>query len=221
MNKINIIPELLLIAILVITGQSCDNREDFFDKIGQAPVIIFEDFDDDLILVDTIKMGLEKKYSYKVLKDEKPDSVLLDYNYAGKGVGITIDKSFFTLTGNAKGKNEIEFFAKDSYGQVGRKTLQVEVIGNWLPVADIDVKYIGKLSPNEIEVDATASIDMDSRFGGEIVMYEYTLNNYSFESPLSKIRYIFGSGGTKTIRIRVKDNSGEWSEYVTELFNLE
>ena len=221
MNKINIIPGLLLIAILVITGQSCDNREDFFDKIDQAPMIIFEDFGEDLILVDTIKMGLEKKYSYKILSDEKLDSVLLDYNYSGKGVDITIDKAFFAFTGNTKGKNEIEFFAKDSYGQIARKTFQLEVIGNWLPVADMDIKHIGKVSPNEIEVDATASIDQDSRFGGEIVMYEYTLNNYSFESPLSKIRYIFGSGGKKTIRIRVKDNSGEWSEYVTELFNLE
>ncbi len=65
-------------------------------------------------------------------------------------------------------------------------------------------------------VDASASYDKDARFNGKISEYEYTLANYRFSSPLSKIRYVFGSSGQKQIRVRVKDNSGDWSNQVSE-----
>jgi hypothetical protein len=64
-------------------------------------------------------------------------------------------------------------------------------------------------SPFEYEVDATTSYDKDSKFNDKIVEYEYTLNNYTFSTTLSKIRYIFGSAGQKLIKVRVKDNSVE------------
>jgi hypothetical protein len=53
-------------------------------------------------------------------------------------------------------------------------------------------------------------------FDGKIIEYEYTLQNYTFTTTLSKIRYVFGSSGQKLIRVRVKDNSGDWSESVSE-----
>ena len=65
-------------------------------------------------------------------------------------------------------------------------------------------------------MDASASYDKDARFNGKIVEYKYTLANYKFSSPLSKIRYVFGSGGQKQIRVRVKDNTGDWSGQVSE-----
>jgi len=67
---------------------------------------------------------------------------------------------------------------------------------------------------------ASASYDKDARFSGKITEYEYTLANYKFSSPLSKVRYVFGSAGQKQIRVRVKDYSGDWSTQVSQYFVL-
>lgn len=100
--------------------------------------------------------------------------------------------------------------------QEAKFSITFTVFRNIAPVAQFAVKKIGVSSPYEYEVDASASYDKDARFSGKIAEYEYTLANYIFSSPLNKIRYVFGSAGQKQIRVRVKDNSGDWSNQVSE-----
>jgi hypothetical protein len=106
--------------------------------------------------------------------------------------------------------------AKDSFNEEAKFSILFTVFRNIAPVALFSVKKIGVSSPYEYEVDASASYDKDARFNGKIVEYEYTLANYKFSSTLSKVRYVFGSAGQKQIRVRVKDNSGDWSNQVSE-----
>ena len=106
--------------------------------------------------------------------------------------------------------------AKDSFNEEARFSISFTVFRNIAPVAFFTIKKIGVSSPYEYEVDASASYDKDARFKGKVVEYEYTLANYKFSSPLSKVRYVFGSAGQKQIRVRVKDNSGYWSTQVSE-----
>ena len=116
-----------------------------------------------------------------------------------------------SFTGFAEGQNQVTLTAKDSFGGEAKFSITFTVFRNIAPVALFTVKKIGVSSPYEYEVDASGSYDKDARFNGKITEYEYTLANYKFTSPLSKVRYVFGSAGQKQIRVRVKDNSGDWS----------
>jgi hypothetical protein len=106
--------------------------------------------------------------------------------------------------------------AKDSFKEEAKYSISFTIFRNIAPVALFMVKKIGVSSPYEYEVDASASYEKDARFNGKIVEYEYTLANYKFSTTLSKIRYVFGSPGQKLIRVRVKDNSGDWSSQASE-----
>jgi len=106
--------------------------------------------------------------------------------------------------------------AKDSFKEEAKYSISFTIFRNIAPVALFTVKKVGVSSPYEYEVDASGSYDKDARFNGKLIEYEYTLANYKFSSTLSKIRYVFGSAGQKQIRVRVKDNSGDWSAQVSE-----
>lgn len=221
MNEIKKLTGLLFSVVLLTLGQGCDDRHDYYDKINMSPKIEIEGVHNKGdIWVDTIKLGFNKEYQYRII-DESPESVVLEHKYEGNGVDIEIYSSYFKVTGNSKGKHEIILNARDLYGHIFKRKFQIEIIENWLPVTIMEIKYIGNLSPNEIEVDASKSFDRDARFGGKIVMYEYELMDYILETPLPKIKYIFGTKGQKKISVRVKDNNGVWSDKVTKYFMLE
>ena len=121
-----------------------------------------------------------------------------------------------SFNGLTEGQNMITLVAKDSFNEKSEFSISFTVFRNVAPVVSFLVTKIGISSPLEYEVDASASYDKDTRFNGHVVEYEYTLQNYMFTTTLSKIRYVFGSSGQKLIRVRVKDNSGDWSESVSQ-----
>ncbi len=217
MSRINKLTGLLFMVMLLNTNQGCDNRQDYFDQLNTFPEVEIQgDYSHDDIWIDTIKIGLEKDYYYEIKGVE-----LLEHDYTGDGLVINIDKTHFKITGQSKGRYEINFKAVNPYDQVFTKLFQFEVIENLLPETIIELKQTKALSENEIEIDATTSFDKDARFGGEIVTYEYKIANYTFESPFAKVRYICGTKGAKQIRVRVMDNDRKWSEYVTKAITVE
>ena len=129
---------------------------------------------------------------------------------------VEIGSEIVTFIGVGDGQNHVTLLAEDSFGASAEFSISFTVFRNIAPVASFTIKKIGVSSPYEYEVDASASYDRDARFNGKIVEYEYTLANYKFSSTLSKIRYIFGSSGQKQIRLRVKDNNGDWSNLAYE-----
>ena len=129
---------------------------------------------------------------------------------------VDIGSELISFTGVTEGQDQVTLMAKDSFNEEAKFSISFTVFRNIAPVALFSVKKIGVSSPYEYEVDASASYDKDARFNGKITEYEYTLANYKFSSPLSKIRYVFGSAGQKQIRVRVKDNNGDWSNQVSE-----
>ena len=206
---------LKICIVLVLAGQfffsSCDNREDYFIDVNKAPSlslvkngVILEGN----TLSDSLKIGVPLSLQYSIQDEEKIKlQVLQDQQKSIFEVGPDL----ISFTGQAEGQNIFSLTAKDSFNEEAKFSITFTVFRNLAPVAQFEVKKIGISSPYEYEVDASASYDKDARFSGKIIEYEYTLSNFKFSSPLSKVRYVFGSAGQKQIRVRVKDNSGDWS----------
>jgi len=195
---------------------SCDNRKDYFIEINKAPTLSLVKDGVELTgktLNDSLKIGEPYPLYYFISDEEKIP--LLAIQDQGKDL-VTIGSESITFTGVNEGQSRFSLLAKDSFGASAEFSISYTVFRNIAPVASFTVKKIGVSSPYEYEVDATASHDKDTRFNGKIVEYEYTLQNYTFSSTLSKIRYIFGSAGQKLIKVRVKDNSGDWSDIVSQ-----
>jgi hypothetical protein len=195
---------------------SCDNREDYFIDINKAPTLSLVKNGLELkgsTLSDSLKIGEPYLLHYIIIDEEKISIRVIQEK---KENLVEIGSEIVTFTGVGDGQNHVTLLAEDSFGASAEFSISFTVFRNIAPVASFIVKKIGVSSPFEYEVDATASYDKDAKFNGKIVEYEYTLNNYTFSTTLSKIRYIFGSAGQKLIKVRVKDNSGDWSDIVSQ-----
>jgi hypothetical protein len=208
------------IILFVLAGQfffsSCDNREDYFIDVNKAPSLTLVKNGVALegnALSDSLKIGVPLSLQYFIQDEEK---ILLQVFQEQPKSTFEVSTELISFTGQAEGQNIFSLTARDSFGQEAKFSITFTVFRNIAPVAQFAIKKIGVSSPYEYEVDASASYDKDARFSGKITEYEYTLANYKFSSPLSKVRYVFGSAGQKQIRVRVKDNSGDWSAQVSQ-----
>ena len=215
MKKVKFIT-IIFAMIVQLFFTSCDNRKDYFIEINKAPTLSLVKNGVELTgntLNDSLKIGEPYSLYYFISDEEKIP--LLATEDQGKDL-VSIGSELITFTGVNEGQSRFSLLAKDSFGASAEFSISFTVFRNIAPVASFTVKKIGVSSPYEYEVDASASHDKDARFNGKIVEYEYTLQNYTFSSTLSKIRYIFGSAGQKLIKVRVKDNSGDWSDIVSQ-----
>lgn len=195
---------------------SCDNRKDYFIEGNKAPSLTLFKNGVELTgntLSDSLKIGEPFSLHYFVSDEEK---IRIQVIQEQQQSIVDIGSELISFTGVTEGQDQVTLMAKDSFNEEAKFTISFTVFRNIAPVALFTVKKIGVSSPYEYEVDASASYDKDVRFNGKIIEYEYTLANYKFSSTLSKIRYVFGSAGQKQIRVRVKDNSGDWSNHVSE-----
>jgi len=206
MKAIKYISGLLLVALLIT---NCDSREDYFLNVNQAPVINLKLNDSEIDSYnDSIKIGHAITFDYEIVDEEELSLIV---NNGESFISSQNDDKQVSFTGTSEGKSTITIKATDSFNESTEKELKFTVFDNLSPVTNFSVTTIGIYDPNEIEVDATASYDLDARFGGKIDLYEYTLDSYKFQSTLSKVKYIFGSSGQKKITVRVRDNNGDWS----------
>ncbi|HUX94384.1 MAG TPA: hypothetical protein VMV47_01515 [Bacteroidales bacterium] len=195
---------------------SCDNREDYFIGVNKSPTLRLAKNGVELTgnsLSDSLKIGVPLALQYFIQDEEK---IRIQVSQEQQLSTVDVGNELISFTGVTEGQNLISLTAKDSFNEEVKFSITFTVFRNIAPVALFTVEKIGVSSPYEYEIDASASYDSDARFNGKIVEYEYTLANYKFSTTLSKIRYIFGSAGQKQIRIRVKDNNGDWSGQVSE-----
>jgi len=208
------------LVLFAFSGQlffsSCDNREDYFIEVNKAPSLTLLKNGVELTgntLSDSLKIGDPFSLHYFISDEEK---IRIQVTQEQQQSIVDVGSELISFTGVTEGQDQITLMAKDSFNEEAKFSISFTVFRNIPPVALFSVKKIGVSSPYEYEVDASASYDKDARFNGKIVEYEYTLANYKFSSPLSKVRYVFGSSGQKQIRVRVKDNNGDWSSQVSQ-----
>ena len=195
---------------------SCDNRKDYFINVNKAPRLTLVKNGAELTgnsLSDSLKIGIPLSLHYNITDEER---IKLQVAQDGQQSTINVGSELISFTGVTEGRDQVTLVAKDSFGESAEFSISFTVFQNIAPIASFTIKKIGVSSPYEYEVDASASYDRDAKFDGKITEYEYTLANYKFSSPLSKVRYVFGSAGQKQIGVRVKDNNGDWSSQVSE-----
>jgi hypothetical protein len=207
---------VLFVLAVQMFFSSCDNRKDYFISVNLAPNLTLVKNGVEITgnsLTDSLKIGVPLSLHYNISDEEK---LRLQVSQDGQQSTVDLGSELVSFTGLTEGQDLVTLTAIDSFNEEAKFSISFTVFRNIAPVALFTVTKIGVSSPYEYEVDASGSYDKDARFNGKIIEYEYTLANYKFSSPLSKVRYVFGSAGQKQIRVRVQDNNGDWSSQVSQ-----
>lgn len=201
---------------------SCDSSEDYFLYHDNTPVVLIKKEADTVFvssISDSFKLSpnaynLNLKYF-----DEEQLKLNISTSFATDSVKLlagNLAQVFF----NSEGLSKVSFTLIDCYGKSAVANLNVTTFRNLPPVAMVTLTKTATHSPYEILIDASKSYDLDAKFGGAVVLYEYKLNNLTRTTSASSISYIFGTPGQKVISVKVKDNDGAWSEEKTEYISL-
>jgi hypothetical protein len=208
---------LLSFFMLLLLQYSCSRRSDFYLNKNTEPVLYSKfSHSTESYYYDTLKYRNEKSIFHFGIDDEAGTATLTANSSKRSDVIEITNNETLTITVKETGDALITCEAVNVFEKKMEFKIYMHTFINLPPITIADVRAIPTgLSAFEIEIDASKSYDLDAKFGGGIVKYNYKINNnYDVETTLSKIRYIFDSGGQKRILVRVQDNDGVWSEFV-------
>lgn len=189
-----------LVFLVICSG--CTDYKDYFEGINKTPEIKINNTPQ---AFDTLKVGFSHSYHLNI-SDEEP--LVAAVSQSGKD-SIRQDRGELVILAKAEDDNEITLEAVDSYSKKATAKLYLHTFKNLPPVAKLTVT-----GSENVVLDASASYDQDSKFGGKIVRYYFTINNYVIDVSKSPINYVFETSGVKLIKLRVQDNEGLWSDEI-------
>lgn len=224
--------QLFFIPLIALLAMSCDDRFDFLEDLNRNPSItIIKNGNDVSSLNDSLKTSLktgQEFYEINVIVSD-PELLLGALSYQvveGNGTmfqnGSEVTTMQYDEDGRAEfsykpstnGINRIKLIITDNLGNKGEATINLLVFNNIRPVAVRALTRIGVSNPFEYDLDASASYDPDKNVGGGVDFYEWDINGTKFLSTNAVSRFIFPQAGTYEIKLRVRDNDGEFSEVV-------
>lgn len=224
--------QLFFIPLIALLAMSCDDRFDFLEDLNRNPsIMIIKNGNDVSSLNDSLKTSLktgQEFYEINVIVSD-PELLLGALSYQvveGNGTmfqnGSEVTTMQYDEDGRAEfsykpstnGINRIKLIITDNLGNKGEATINLLVFNNIRPVAVRALTRIGVSNPFEYDLDASASYDPDKNVGGGVDFYEWDINGTKFLSTNAVSRFIFPQAGTYEIKLRVRDNDGEFSEVV-------
>lgn len=119
---------------------------------------------------------------------------------------------------NGSGVGEFRVSASDDFGKANDVRFRIEFKTNKLPIPKLETVLINGTTRN-YQLKAQNSFDRDKAIGGAIVEYEFVIDNVVIHTSQPNINHIF-TVGQHSIRLRVKDNDDEWSEYIQMNLNV-
>jgi hypothetical protein len=166
------------------------------------------------LVKDSVKAGT-KYYTDFSIFDGFPNSINYSINeLQGTGTNnVDLAKKQFEFAGSSLGLHKYAIVAKNKFNLTSTCNAELTFFANILPVSDFIVTKTKVNDPYEIHIDASASLDPDLKFGGGISMYEFNIDSYKVTTPTNYINYILPGAGTYSIKVRVQDNDGAWSQY--------
>lgn len=226
----------LITIILSILLFSCDKREDFFKELNEAPSLQINSkdnvgtnhssFTDNI--VDSFKLS-QGSYTINVAAaDENKNLKINMFVSPTTGNSLINNLSAPIVNGdneeingqvllNATQANTyiINFTAIDKFETETTAQAKVIIFNNLPPVIPTLVITLDpNLNQYEHKFDASSAFDQDAKFGGQIVSYNWVVDNaYNVNTEFNIIQYIFPSSGTYQIKIRCQDNDGDWSPF--------
>lgn len=209
-------------------------RVDRIEEVNSEPMLSINGQEN--MISDSVKMKEGSSNFFFELNATDPDQNLKSISYeiiSGDGNlfqnGIITDEinlsksEFISLefAPSRPGTHILDFNIVDVFDREASITLDLFAFDNLPPVSRFElVKPEVQYDPLEFQIDASSSYDPDENFGGGISAYEYTFLGKTVELSRSVIGIIFPEAGTYDIRVRVKDNDGEWSDETIRSFKV-
>lgn len=224
----------LFVVVLALTG--CNNNSVTGEEItpydGLAPEI---KIDGAAQLRDTMKFSVQQEYTFNFQVTDDQTERYLSVSKLQEGLlffqGKIINDTKADISGIQNGQltfraleaGEYNFIVsvEDAQGLSTSIVLEINVLSNWLPVAQLSMTQVEENIPHQILIDAVSSFDADARWGGAVTGYEFMVDDfYTTETVRNKLEYIFPEAKTYRIGLRVKDNDGEWSAQVIKQISV-
>ena len=204
---------LIYIVFIAIALASCDSSEDMFKDTDKAPIVnIKGDRHTSFGKHQNDSLKLIKLYYYLEYKVEDEENIELE---------VQIDSIFryeikndkIILGATKTGSSNIYITATDSWGKQDKVTFNLTCFNNLTPVATLKVEPL--TNAREYKLDASASYDMDAKYGGKINLYRFYVNDKEIEKTYhSDMSYTFPKNGEYKVGVQVKDNNDEWSRLI-------
>jgi len=221
---------------------SCDSTLDSLDRSNTRPEITFTFLENDITKHrDSIKIStaiFDRGYSQDVTVIDPNNNLAEVYFLIRSGAGsvtsagvlssrrLRVKSDFneniyqFTFTPSATGFHEIQIFARDHFNRYDTLSLQLAAFDNLVPVSRFSVSPRRVITEFEHNIDASASFDQDSDYGGFIKNYEFTINGQVITRETPILPFPFGQEQIVTISVRVQDNDNIWSERTEEIVSI-
>lgn len=228
----------LFVILIIFAISACNNNSggvtggEPTTNDGLAPAITVENSPQ---LRDTMKFSVQQEYVFNFQIEDDQTERYLSVSKLQNGLlffqGKIINDTKTDISGIKDGQltfraldpEEFSFIlsVEDAQGLTTSAVIDLNVLDNIIPIARMELEQTDDAAPYQIAIDATPSYDQDSRWGGDVMAYEYTVDNfYTVETVRSKLQYIFPQAGTYRIGLRVKDNDGDWSEELVKQISI-
>ena len=221
----------IVIIALMLGVLSCEDRstKSFIESLNDPPKINFANGVEVPILSDSLKVGIGGgRPFYRInlqVTDGNSNLNRVEYSQlAGLGtlfqdrdtifdsnIDINADILEFDYYPRTLGLHEFVIEAIDNFEESNSVRVQITAFDNLPPVAKFNVQRIGQLSRYQYRIDATESFDRDSRFGGRVSEYEYSVVGKIFKVFDSRLEFIFPDAGVYIVSVRVMDNDRTFS----------
>ncbi len=227
--------------MFLVGAGACQNADQFIDGLNQSPFIFLHTgVESGIMIADSIKLsGDAGLFFYPVgIKIEdvngnielisidtvenrpsllvQSDSILVDVKlveHDSKKDSIVLQVAIFST-----GTYTIDFTIIDSFSRRNSASLELEVFENLAPIVSYIIRT-DELSDDVRIIDLSSSYDQDSRFGGQIVLYNFVINGQLTASTESELRHPFPGPGIYPVTVFVTDNNIENSSKIS--FNIE
>ena len=239
-KKLSLRNSIPLIAIW-FTIISCDQRKDLFNELNDAPIVNFNGTDGFTVLSDSMKTLFDIKSEvdrYPItlsVFDVNENITTVEYRrIEGSGIlyadGVEISDDKLPVSDNGTlnfeyepltyGKHVFRIVVTDSFNETANVEIELVVFENLSPVAVYNWSVIGEFGKYHYVIDASESFDRDEKYGGRIILYEFTVEGRLFRIGQSSFNHIFPSAGSYPIRVRVQDNNGVFSTYSDQVITI-
>lgn len=225
--------------MLTVSLLGCGGITEALEGLNDAPSINFLVTEDgSTVLYDSIKVSLktgQEFYDFEVSVYDVNENLSRVYYEKVSGLGEMYKDGNLLPTNNIgfedntikfsyrpdnAGLHEIRLRVEDTFGQSNGATIQLVAFENLPPVANLRVQKLAQKDEFEYRLRADESFDRDSKYGGQIALYEFTINDVIYEMVANEKKHIFPESDVYEIFLRVKDNDGVWSERVGGSFTV-
>jgi hypothetical protein len=185
----------ILICLTIISSQTACDRE--FDLFTEANVVNLSFEENEIteslkltngVLKDSIKLGQMRTYSIDIGGGSDKNTLNIDRlnptpivdfylndNQISNSSEIARGRNIIGVKGAATGSGKGSITIKDVYERTATIPYDFTVFYNMPPVCKLSIMPIKELSPYEVLIDLSYSIDGDEKFGGYITQYEYKI----------------------------------------------